>query len=404
MSVITVESIFHSKKPDDNKYEIKPRSTRRIKRFLLLLVVTSILLGSILFLRSRNQSSVPVFSLSSSSFIGSPVSTGNRKTEEFNDPESSAVADLSDPQKVLAEKESDVHDVVSVVDSHSRPISPVQDDVSVVESHSPPFSPAAISQLPGHDVFFRVLKDHLPKGVCNSIELIAEGYGQKPLCADRKIPPKCIIYSVGIGPDHSFETEMARRGCQVRGFDCTVSRKRNPAPGFSFRRVCLADHTGREMFGDTSRPVWSLCQMLKHGGHIHSSIHTIKIDCEGCEWKALEHFFTQCPKVDFTKIGQLLLEIHMSIPLKVPSSREVARMFRVFTLLEQHGFKVFYRRQSNGGPGNELLLPEVRQALQLSNTTHDYMGYELAFINTKFKADKKKGLKLKKKKKKYSDG
>jgi len=230
--------------------------------------------------------------------------------------------------------------------------------------------------------FRHFLVDPLPKGLCSDIKHIGHGYGEWQYCADRPVPKGALVYGVGVGENWDFDIHMANQGAQVFSFDCTQNYKPDLAPGVRFEKTCLGGHTGTELYGKkTVRTLATLCELINRNGHAGRYLHVLKIDCEGCEWRALERFFQGCPGLLASNVGQILMEVHMSKKKGIHDTTEFKRMLRVFAFLKGHGFEAYFRERTWGGEAYRELLPAVRKALKLGKA-RDFMGFNLNLINT----------------------
>lgn len=104
--------------------------------------------------------------------------------------------------------------------------------------------------------------------------------------------------SVGVGPDVSWDQDVASRGIPVHMFDPTIRRTPGPVPGGTFHRVGIgpvddrADHKYRP-----------LAELVSLAGFTPHDQLLLKIDVEGAEWLAL-------PDTNLSQFPQILLELH----------------------------------------------------------------------------------------------
>mmetsp|Transcript_26860 Transcript_26860/g.43850 ORF Transcript_26860/g.43850 Transcript_26860/m.43850 type:complete len:213 (-) Transcript_26860:415-1053(-) len=198
------------------------------------------------------------------------------------------------------------------------------------------------------------------------------------------MPKGSLVYGIGVGENWDFDKYLASSGAEVFSFDCSQNYSTHLAPGVIFDKTCLAGHTGFELYKPRKvhRPMATVCELINRNKHYGRYMHVLKIDCEGCEWRALERFFQGCAGLLPQNIGQLLMEIHFSVKKGIYDVEEYKRMLRVFASLKGHGFEVFHREVAWGGELYRELLPEVREALMLRERDRDFMGYNLHLINT----------------------
>lgn len=164
----------------------------------------------------------------------------------------------------------------------------------------------------------------------------------KAVCGLSRIQsqPDCVIYSVGINHDSSFEAALLGRtsGCSLWGFD-------NSMNGFGPQvqaAPALLRRTHFEAIGlvgaDTHRPndrhkMYTLEGLLASNGHTFVDI--LKIDIEGWEFDVLEAFIR--PYVERgapLPFGQLQLEIHAW-------HKTFPEMLQWWELLEAAGLRPF---------------------------------------------------------------
>mmetsp|Transcript_2809 Transcript_2809/g.4268 ORF Transcript_2809/g.4268 Transcript_2809/m.4268 type:complete len:349 (+) Transcript_2809:213-1259(+) len=274
-----------------------------------------------------------------------------------------------------------------------------------------PFSPtrASVANLPskavasidvledptiveGLEAFREIVLGPLSETACKNVRLVkpTEGtYGEWLMCWDN--PPtadaKGLAYTVGVGKNWDFEKTLAAEHHDVHSFDCTV--KLSPeqlVPGMTFEKTCLGGHTGKFSLVRGGRPqnfaIGSICDLVNRNKDSGRFMDVLKIDCEGCEWRAFERLFQGCPGLLGANIGQILIEMHMVKSTMVDGDNEYKRMLRVFATLKAHGFVPFWRRITYGGEEHRELLPQVRAALKLAPTDRGFMGYEMGLINT----------------------
>ncbi|KAJ7701825.1 methyltransferase domain-containing protein [Mycena rosella] len=143
----------------------------------------------------------------------------------------------------------------------------------------------------------------------------ALGDGGKWICGLSRVEkkPDCVVYSVGINYESSFEAEILSntQGCQVWGYDSTVS---------SFGPQVGAEHASRTHFqpyglaatdkSDDTPKMYSLESLMKMNGHTHIDI--LKMDIERLEFETLaaiiKPYLASGRPLPF---GQLQLEVHV---------------------------------------------------------------------------------------------
>ncbi|KAJ7223175.1 methyltransferase domain-containing protein [Mycena pura] len=145
----------------------------------------------------------------------------------------------------------------------------------------------------------------------------ALGDGGKWVCGLERVAhkPDCIVYSVGINHESSFEAEILRntQECEIWGYDFTVDAFGPQVPAAQagrthFRAFGLA---GTDRHGaDDSPKMYTLESLMKMNGHTHIDI--LKIDIEHWEFETLaaliKPYLASGRPLPF---GQLQLEIHL---------------------------------------------------------------------------------------------
>ncbi|KAJ1465930.1 methyltransferase domain-containing protein, partial [Baffinella frigidus] len=125
---------------------------------------------------------------------------------------------------------------------------------------------------------------------CGRVERVgAEGDGGKWICVDDQLlpPEDCVVYSLGSRLDFSFESDLvARFGCEVHTFDCTVG---TPPPaavprGVAFHPWCVGGKDAVQAISSDlghegeSRQYFTLATILGKLGH--EGIALLKMDIE----------------------------------------------------------------------------------------------------------------------------
>ena len=140
---------------------------------------------------------------------------------------------------------------------------------------------------------------------------------------------KCIVYSFGIRDLYTAELLYGREGCDVYAFDCTVSYPEELGANVTFKPWCLgSDSSELKLDGKESQAMQTaknaifmdLPSIVKTLGHEEDELTILKMDCEGCEWNALDALLSRMPEF-FSRIRMLLLELHFVTNLP-PGSRE----------------------------------------------------------------------------------
>ncbi|KAG1683378.1 Methyltransferase-like protein 24 [Nymphon striatum] len=190
--------------------------------------------------------------------------------------------------------------------------------------------------------------------------------GDKIICEDPgPIIPRnnCLIYSFGSALEFSFEKAAYKRyGCEIHTFDPTVKitdDNKNRIPSF----VKLHPFGIYDKNSTTRFQVLDLETIIKVLHHQHRTIHILKMDIEGDEWRVLRKLIST-PHIA-EKIHHLLVEIHL-LTLKAIGV--------IFPGLENQGFQMFSARENLATPLKYF--KEIRQWKP--------MCYELSFYKHKY--------------------
>lgn len=115
-----------------------------------------------------------------------------------------------------------------------------------------------------------------------------------------QIPPTPICYSIGVGPDVSWDIEMsARYGASVFQYDHTVEAPPAIGERCTFHKVGLGA-------SDDQPDLKRLDTMLRDNGHLDRDDLILKCDIEGGEWAAFAALGTGF----FARFDQIVMEFH----------------------------------------------------------------------------------------------
>ena len=156
---------------------------------------------------------------------------------------------------------------------------------------------------------------NVDRAACKKWKVLIGENSKEPdvhICLDNISPP-CVVYSFGIANNWIFDDYMISKGCHVYSFDPSMNvgkHKRHKNHLFEPIGIGIKSgvHEGRStLYGDkTNYDVLTLADMMKRYNNDHVDI--IRMDTEYAEWDVLQQWFKQGM---FSKIDQLLLEIHM---------------------------------------------------------------------------------------------
>lgn len=146
--------------------------------------------------------------------------------------------------------------------------------------------------------------------------------------------PVEIAYSLGIGPDVSWDLDMAERSVDIYQYDHTVAA--TPVTHPRFRHFQIGITHDDSLSPDLNR----LDTILRRNGHAQRRDMVLKIDIEGHEWDALD-------ALDDAVLGQfrqIVAEFHGLQLLGMPQFRQ--RAHRLFSRLRQQ-FEVIHVHGNN---------------------------------------------------------
>lgn len=126
--------------------------------------------------------------------------------------------------------------------------------------------------------------------------------------------------SIGVGPDVSWDQDVARRGVPVVMFDPTIKRPPDRVAGSRFYRVGISGTPQ----GTNFRPLADLVAMA---GFSRQEDLLLKIDVEGAEWASLSGL----SKSDLQQFRQIAIEFHGLSALKSTSTSD--SLFKALNIL-----------------------------------------------------------------------
>ncbi|KAL7636348.1 UNVERIFIED_CONTAM: hypothetical protein RMT77_013107 [Armadillidium vulgare] len=170
--------------------------------------------------------------------------------------------------------------------------------------------------------------------------------GDKIVCFDQHVfdSNDCVIISIGISNDWSFDDHIVKYGCKVFAFDHTISqRKFNRSKNIFFYPYGI----GKKDSKKGSAKIITLSKMFNIAKEALNKtdleISYLKIDVEGAELGLFE-YLNKTNREILRKIKQIGMEIHPQKFLqdfKKPN-RFYKEYFKDFMFLEQNRFALFY--------------------------------------------------------------
>ncbi|KAI0318843.1 methyltransferase domain-containing protein [Amylostereum chailletii] len=193
----------------------------------------------------------------------------------------------------------------------------LEDRAAFVRKEGP--DAASVEAFPTHSQQYTLWDFFLPAFRCpHSTERIGRlGDGGKWVCGMELIERQttCVVYSVGINGESSFEADLLERapGCEVWGYDFSVTRfgpEIENSPHLKRRAHFFPWGLGGEdKHGENNRPkMYTLDTLMALNGH--TFIDVLKVDIEGAEFAALSVLIAALPPGRALPFGQLQLEVH----------------------------------------------------------------------------------------------
>lgn len=107
-------------------------------------------------------------------------------------------------------------------------------------------------------------------------------------------------YSLGVGPDVSWDYFFAELGMEIHQFDHTVLGPPQEHQNFRFNRVGITHDE------DVHPGMKTIKHILEERGHQDKQDMLLKVDIEGCEWDVLNHTDSDV----FARFAQIVVEFH----------------------------------------------------------------------------------------------
>ena len=173
------------------------------------------------------------------------------------------------------------------------------------------------------------------------------GDGHWPVCLDNFRYEDCLVYSVGVSGDWSFDELMGRRGCEVHSFDPTVDLPTSLAPNVTFHQWGLLEGSALPTVGHAQHlgSLYTLQQVLKRLNH--KKITILKVDCEGCEWELFSHLLKHHELLP----DQIAVEFHLEEMVGISASTRMRQMSDAFRVLAEGGYeRVWYHDNTHPTP------------------------------------------------------
>jgi hypothetical protein len=186
----------------------------------------------------------------------------------------------------------------------------------------------------------------------------AFGDGPKFMCGvDQLAESPCLVYNIGSNNVVSFEQAIRDRTgdhCEIHTFDPTLWRPYIAPHLSTFHDIGFTgNYSGASSLG--MPPKWraklrTIQEVLRELGHVGRRIDVFKVDCEGCEWDAMQLVFDEIAAKRMT-VGQLLIEVHTKPKGLVDYAQGILRFFE---RADDVGLRVFSKERNGWGCGGQF--------------------------------------------------
>ena len=194
--------------------------------------------------------------------------------------------------------------------------------------------------------------------------------GQKSICLDPNVRPSedhCIVYSIGINNDWSFDETMEKYGCRIFSFDPSMGKPTHDhSQKIHFFNFGLASRDYVDGRNWTMKTLSSMYKILSTAYHGEAVIDYLKIDVEFAEWDVLPQIISSGM---LTKVRQLGVEFHILENKGLPYYRSLVGIIKS---IEDAGMVRFSNKY------NPWYLGQIKA---LDNYTGP-LGFEIAFYQT----------------------
>lgn len=204
------------------------------------------------------------------------------------------------------------------------------------------------------------------------------------------------MYSVGVGNDWSFQVHAlkAARELVVHAYDPTVQleEKHRAAAlalgsrvNFHFMGLgggdpptALVGQTQNAYGSLATSSLWTLRQLVDRNPPEERQIDILTIDCEGCEWAALEQLWVSGDSL-LRSVKLLMIELHLSPTMVPPTPQQFANLFTyLFDVLD---FRLWFIRSNEGYPFDQQVADFIGTAS--ADIDPGLCCYELALVRRK---------------------
>ncbi|XP_070552272.1 probable methyltransferase-like protein 24 [Ptychodera flava] len=203
------------------------------------------------------------------------------------------------------------------------------------------------------------------------------------ICFEPKIglnSTDCLVYSVGIGYEWSFDEAMAAYGCDVIAFDPSMKQQSHRhSKRVLFQNFGLWDrntdtYSGKSLMSQKV-DLWkvrTLEGLMAEMNHQHKRIDILKIDIEGAEWEVL---YQMLERGTLQYVKQLVFEVHVWKPTPGDEKAYFQKKYSILKWLEEQGFRMWNWHWNHLALGSKL---------GYNHFFREPCCYELSWINTRF--------------------
>ena len=195
----------------------------------------------------------------------------------------------------------------------------------------------------------------------------------------------CAAYVIGIGGEWTFTRYSLSKGCEVHAYDPTVQLRgshRRSASRMRKTHFHFAGLGGMTNIASSSNSygtiedarLMTLDQMVASRPGA-APMRVLTIDCEGCEWAAIEHLAQNATAAAALRpVKLLMLELHVSPSMIPPTPTQFTALFDF--LIVREGFRLWALRTNDGYPFDQ----KVADFLGVGGLNAGLCCYELAFV------------------------
>lgn len=166
-----------------------------------------------------------------------------------------------------------------------------------------------------------------------------------------------IAYSLGIGGDVAWDTEMAKKGFDVYMYDHTIDALPSENEKFHFRKNGIG--------GRNTEKILTLAEIIRRNGHENRRDLVLKMDIEGSEYDAINNADPEVLK----QFSQIVIEWHNLLdPVDNGITAAIKKLNGLFQCVHLHGNGAEQRVRID-----DRILPDAMEATYLRRTDHTFV-------------------------------